>query len=709
MNDTLYQQWLDRLTVEPDHDRFRGVPLDVTELTPLQLGRLWPVLMHARRDSGGLAGETARTAHMQVEQHRHWPCFDDSSAREALRTVPQDGFQSAARYLSWTLPEHRSSLAIEIGGCLDGFTESFVQPLSNPWCIVLLTRFADRAAANKATAELQRRYQESSYVLREFATAAELSEAALFTLGSPDYLSYYRARSEQHGLSEPSRLADDPVYVDFSQAALTSAHRALRDIHDGRTPYKADAAFTVDDAHVIARAARIALLRDDEWIRTLVRELIPDCCVAPTTANTCPSQSLAVALGHVIEGAPTPESVQALRDAIQVVRHAGVKKKISRNLKPAERALAQRPQVALRLAAEGNLGKSQVPMLAACLEASWCQPLRFRATDWRTQLASLPASRQFVRELIWTADSQGASTHFMIDQSGRCIDCHERPVTIDDSSTIALWHPLLATSEVQDVWRALIRARQIRQPIRQAFREQYAAFADELDANATRMFAGQVMSIRPLLGLAGREGWFIDYSSLVRRFGDMRVSLTLSGKVYPGLSGNVESAEVCFTQRSGQRWESVRIRDIPAIAFSEMCRAVDLLVSVTSFAKESHQVAADWDDRERHDRWRHLLALEDLPLGQIAHFRREALRHVFVHEIAQDDVTIEGNHLKVGPFAIHLATARVTRSGEQVDVDDVEVKGNLKAVPWLPYDEQLLERIVALAIALRGSGAKGQA
>ena len=85
-------------------------------------------------------------------------------------------------------------------------------------------------------------------------------------------------------------------------------------------------------------------------------------CVAPTAAKTAPSQSLAIALGHAVETIPTPESVRALRDALATVRHAGVQK-LARNLKPAERALGERPHTALRMTLDAK-PKKQLTMLA---------------------------------------------------------------------------------------------------------------------------------------------------------------------------------------------------------------------------------------------------------------------------------------------------------------------------------------------------------
>src|SRR5262249_47123866 len=125
-------------------------------------------------------------------------------------------------------------------------------------------------------------------------------------------------------------LADEPAYVEFAREVLVEAADAIAAIQAGSVPYVADRAFPRDDCQVIARAARVAAWRDEPWLGALILRLLPGVCVAPTNAKTVPSQSLAIALGHAIETVPTPEGVQALVDALELVRHAGVAQKLAR-------------------------------------------------------------------------------------------------------------------------------------------------------------------------------------------------------------------------------------------------------------------------------------------------------------------------------------------------------------------------------------------
>lgn len=79
--------------------------------------------------------------------------------------------------------------------------------------------------------------------------------------------------------------------------------------------------------------------------------------------------------------------------------------------------------------------------------------------------------------------------------------------------------------------------------------------------------------------------------------------------------------------------------------------------------------------------------------------RHAVLRRVFERHVAERRVTLEDRHLHVGEHAIHLSTARVTCAGAPVEVA-LPDGPHLHAVPWLPYDEKLLQKIVSTAAVL---------
>ncbi|WP_244106881.1 hypothetical protein [Burkholderia cenocepacia] len=78
----------------------------------------------------------------------------------------------------------------------------------------------------------------------------------------------------------------------------------------------------------------------------------------------------------------------------------------------------------------------------------------------------------------------------------------------------------------------------------------------------------------------------------------------------------------------------------------------------------------------------------------MARHRRQVLSLVFAEPVAQGRITIDERHVRAGAWSVHGATGRVTRDGEPVEPAIAPPPSPLRAVPWLPYDEALLQRIV---------------
>lgn len=145
------------------------------------------------------------------------------------------------------------------------------------------------------------------------------------------------------GEADPARqLSEDPAYCLFAYQALNQAIAHLEAIHNQPGIYRADGAFSVDEAHVIARAVRVAAWRDESWFAEAFPRLLALVCSAPGEAK---NGALAVAgncTGSCDRGEPYAGERAGSSALGEKVRHAGVQKKLKRNLKPAQLALAKR-------------------------------------------------------------------------------------------------------------------------------------------------------------------------------------------------------------------------------------------------------------------------------------------------------------------------------------------------------------------------------
>ncbi|MGX9775587.1 DUF4132 domain-containing protein [Janthinobacterium aestuarii] len=654
-----------------DHARFTGPPVDFNDWTPEELGAIWGALHRAARfghdDIARL--NLARTLLEQLTEA--------GLAPQLAGAVFLDALDAAAEYngeweyvigclacLQGEAPAGTAAQARRILGETSGWAE-------RPYQAWLLARLAGDDVPAQFAQLMEERHARypMPLTLQELALLPQLAQASLLALAGSPHSSFWNRNSI--GEADPAEvLADDAGYVDFARAILEQAARHIAAIHDGSVPYAADAAFATADSSVLARAARVAAYRDDGWFRPVIAVLLPLACVAPGTAKSAPSQSLAMALGHAVETIPTPESLLALRTALAQVRHAGIRKKLERNLKPAERALAERPDIAWRIGMPGPMGKRRQAMLARRLEAGYASEVWFGLDQWRA-LRDDADIDMVARALVWrTADGQA----FMLDGEGS-IDAQGQPVALPEQGDIGLWHPLHGSGEQRAAWQALLTQRRVRQPLRQVYREIYAPPGDD-----SAPFVGYQLSLPTLLGLARREGWRLDDDEgLSRQFGACRVLLRLGGRVYPGAGGACTSNGLAPAQ----------MMPMAPVAYSEACRAVDLLVSASALALVEEEQSAQREER--------LFYLANLAPGPMAGMRRTVLRQVFAQQIEAGRMALEPRHLTVGRHAIHLVTGRVTLDGAEV-ATEVLAKGNkLGAVPWLPHDEALLEKIVGLA------------
>ncbi|AJY26690.1 hypothetical protein CH72_6176 [Burkholderia ambifaria AMMD] len=712
-----------RLTGSADHPRFTGTPIDLSALDARALGAIWPALRrvehelmqreHAYDDP---RAEFARWLCRQIDALGLAPLVDADAALELFRDIQAGEWKRALEDLPCLDALPSPALQAELARIVAEPEEGRLRAVS-AYGAYALDWFAGRRDFSARRDAYAQALADSPFRVRELDVLPELGPAALLALAATND-GYFAPKRLWIDYSDPAvTLAQDAAYVAFARDALTDAAGQVAALHAGAVPYEADRAFTTDDAQVVARAARVAAYRDEAWLRPLIGPLLTGVCVAPTAARTAPSQSLAIALGHAVETIPTPESVRALRDALAVVRHAGVQKKLARNLKPAERALGERPHTALRMTLDAKPDKKQLAMLAACMEAGFWQPMSLGHAEWRERLVDAPAGAAFSARMIWQARSRdGATQSFMPDiAAGKVVprDAAGHACDIAADSDIRLWHPLLADADERLAWQRAIVGRALRQPIRQAFREYYVPADDDASASDCAMFEGHVLSSRPLLGVARREGWSIRAydDGLAREFGDVRATFIVDARLYPGSEGHGTSRRLYVERRHERRWAPVPIGEIDRVVFSEIARAVDLLVSVAAFALDDDATRAaaaalTTDPVRQHaldtERRHRLNRLSDLPLGVMARHRRHVLSLVFAEPVAQGRITIDERHVRVGAWAVHCATGRVTRDGEPVEPAIEPPPAPLRAVPWLPYDEALLQRIVDVVAGLLG-------
>jgi len=697
---------------------FTGPPIAGLPLQPLELGELLPDLW-VRYDAYSALDRFIGTVQSACRDAGIEAALAGDAATRAFAAIAEENVSLAAWCLGRIAGEPSAAVR-----------EQIRRILRRPDMVRACTPAAVALAREAGPAWLETQMNSALHdasALRRAETAAlpRLSLAALLEFEKADDW-YSPALSSR---SDPAIvLSGEPAYLEFAHEAFKIADERLDALHAGRLPYESDKAFTVLEGQVLARAARVAAKHDAPWFRALIGRVLPRVSIAPTAAKTLPSQSVAIALGYAVQTDPTPEGVQALRDTLAAIRHAGVKKKLERNLKPAERGLAARPDVALRLlVGDAKADKKRQAFVATCLEATWCTGADWPLAQWRTELAGTPNGAVFALGQLWRASSSGAPARVLrveaVKAGGvRFVDIQGCVAEMPQDARLALWHPLQSPAEERAAWQCIVADRRQRTPLRQAFREIYEVRAEERDDPESMEFDGHELRLQTLVGLARREGWTLGagQAGLMRRFGDLRVFFRVWAELYPGITGNAPSGGIWFDTWRDGRWERLTLAAVPPVLYSEACRAIDLLVSVAGFAIDNIDdfgilTVADLGVRLVSDtspvveparehpgvtRRRRLRALGSRPLGVMAGMRRRALELALAPHIEAGRASVEERHVRVGDATVHLATGRVVENGQAVELEPPPQKAALAAVPWLPYDEVLLQRIADNVAAL---------
>lgn len=530
--------------------------------------------------------------------------------------------ENAARYLS--------QLAIPLTDAdITQLTALHRQGEAN-WSSGVIARYLGDTELQQWLNAMNARYPTQPFMKNEIARFPQLGQQACFALAGA-HAHFY------HEDADPAVvLSEDEAYYQFALETLLAAKNHLTAIHGAQTPYAADKAFTPEEAQVISRCARVAALRYDDSTGLLLSTLLRLTSFAPGAAKTVPSQSLSIALGHAIQAYPLPETLQALTEVIQTVRHAGVKKKLERNLKPALRALAERPELALQMSTQLKPGKKSASLLVNCLEAGYVLDSHFAWATWCEQMLNSDAGSKLAQNLIWQAlPPEGKPFTFMTDKKGYH-DAQGQKLPEPAGCAIRLWHPLHVAAEEQKCWQQRMRTQKIIQLLRQAFRE------TGYTLNSAG-FAGYWLSLSPFTALARKEGWHLYYGHIERRFGAWRVQFAVTANLYPGVAGEARSGEITVYDKASS---SITLDSLPAVVSSEIMRAIDLLISVAALSAHTENEGLFTD------------------VSVAIASRKEHLSQRFEPEIANGKLVLDTRHARSGERAIHLATMLETYSGQ---------------------------------------------
>ncbi len=305
------------------------------------------------------------------------------------------------------------------------------------------------------------------------------------------------------------------------------------------------------------------------------------------------------------------------------------------------------------------------------LEGLYLQNRAWRYECWRERYLDHPLVGTLARRLIW--EFTNASTrHLGIFFEGQLRGIDGSPLADLKDYTVKLWHPLQDPPEVIGALRTWLIDHAVCQPFKQAHREIYLLTPAELTTvTYSNRFAAHILRQAQYRALAQTRSWNVGLLGAWDG-GDMGTAKralsawNLRAEFWVTAAGDVEqyqdvthisTDQVRFY--AGDQAEPMPLIDVPALAFSEIMRDVDLFVGVSSIGNDPN-----WRDqggaRGYQDYWGRYAFGE---LAESSKTRREVLQSLVPRLKIAAQCRVEDRFLvvqgKLRTYKIHLGSTNI--------------------------------------------------
>lgn len=282
---------------------------------------------------------------------------------------------------------------------------------------------------------------------------------------------------------------------------------------------------------------------------------------------------------------------------------------------------------------------------------------------------------QIVKNIIWQF-KMGKDITLVIRKDDAWKTVEDKEFTPTDETMVALWHPVTSSTAETQQWRQFMLTHEIKQPIKQAYREVYILTDAEINTRTySNRMAAHMLRQHQFNSLAKARGWKY---SLLGAYDDGRHNEGASLKLPEynlraefwvnevsadgefndtGIWNYVATDQVRFLNTETN--EPVELIRVPKVPFSEILRDVDLFVGVASVGNDPN-----WRDTggmlAYQDYWQSY-AFGDL--SEIAKNRKETLERLVprlkianVAHVQDKFVIVKG---KLRTYKIHIGSTNI--------------------------------------------------
>ncbi len=258
---------------------------------------------------------------------------------------------------------------------------------------------------------------------------------------------------------------------------------------------------------------------------------------------------------------------------------------------------------------------------------------------------------------------------------GEWIDIDYNMIDIEQYDTVSLWHPVTSGTAEVKAWRQFLMEGEIQQPFKQAYREIYLLTDAEINTRTySNRMASHILKQHQYVTLAKGRNWKArligawdggDSDTAELMMPEYHISVEYWVNALnahdefnaTGIWNYVTTDQIRFINTETR--EVMNLIDVPAIAFSEAMRDVDLFVGVASVGNDPA-----WSDSgglpAYRDYWQ---SYSFGNLSEIAKNRKEILRNLIprlkitsVTHIEDKFVVVKG---KIRTYKIHIGSTNI--------------------------------------------------
>lgn len=320
------------------------------------------------------------------------------------------------------------------------------------------------------------------------------------------------------------------------------------------------------------------------------------------------------------------------------------------------------------------------------------------------------------RKLIWTI-TDGKNSADVLWQDGLWLNVAQKPLSwIGENCTVRLWHPVNAQTGSVLLWRNLFLSEEIKQPLKQAFREIYLLTDAEITTGSySNRMAAHILKQHQFHALCGVRGWrytllgdFDGGGGLAQRdispwnlHAEFWVNEVIAdhAKSDAGIWMYVSTDQVRFLNANR---EPLDLAEVPKVVFSEVMRDVDLFVGVSSVGNDP-----EWSDggldRQYRDYWS---SYSFGDLSEVAKVRMGVLENLLPKLKIRDVARIDGKFLvvtgKKRTYKIHIGSSNILMEPNDQYLCIVPARGGVNTAKiFLPFEgDGVLSLVISKALLL---------